>query len=213
MRSATSTYTTPVPKREDKPRTFASRAGLRAWLERNHATAAELNLRMFKVHASERGVTYREALDEALCFGWIDGVRRAYDEDSFTQRFSPRRSGSRWSLVNRRRMRELQAAGLVAAPGLAAWRAASRKPTGYSFESKPAVLGRQYLLRLTANPKAHQYYQQQAPWYRRVTTHWVMSAKQEETRQRRLQQLIACCEQERAISPVLQRKTSRKKSK
>jgi uncharacterized protein YdeI (YjbR/CyaY-like superfamily) len=201
-----------VQKREDKPQAFASRAKFRAWLERNHARASELNLRLFKVHAREHGVTYREALDEALCFGWIDGVRRAYDADSFTQRFSPRRSGSKWSLVNRRRMRELQAAGLVAAPGLEAWRAASRKPTGYSFESKPAALSRKYLLQLTANTKAHQYYRQQAPWYRRVTTHWVMSAKQEETRQRRLAQLIACCEQERAISPVLQRKTSRKKS-
>src|SRR4030095_7866695 len=129
------------------------------------------------------------------------------------QRFSPRRRGSKWSLVNRRRMRELQAAGLVAPPGLAAWRAASRKATGSSFESKPVALSRRYVSRLAANSKAHSYYQQQAPWYRRVTTHWVMSAKQEETRQRRLEQLIACCEQERAISPVLQRKTSRKKSK
>jgi uncharacterized protein YdeI (YjbR/CyaY-like superfamily) len=201
-----------VRKPGDKPRSFAARAQLRAWLHRNHSSAGELNLRLFKVHAHERGVTYREALDEALCFGWIDGVRRAYDADSFTQRFSPRRRGSKWSLVNRRRMRELQAAGLVAPPGLAAWRAASRKATGYSFESKPAALSRRYVSRLAANSKAHLYYQQQAPWYRRVTTHWVMSAKQEETRQRRLERLIACCEQQRAISPVLERKTSRKKS-
>lgn len=212
MRSVSSTYTTPVPKREDKPRSFASRAKLRAWLQRYHASAEELNLRLFKVHAQARGVTYREALDEALCFGWIDGVRRAYDADSFTQRFSPRRRGSKWSLVNRRRMRELQAAGLVAPPGLAAWRAAPKKPTGYSFESKPVPLSRRYLAQLTANSKAHSYYRQQAPWYRRVTTHWVMSAKQEETRQRRLERLIECCAQERAISPVLERKTSRKKT-
>ena len=119
-----------------KPKSFASRAQFRAWLERHHASAAELNLRLFKVHARERGVTYREALDEALCFGWIDGVRRALDDDSFTQRFSPRRRGSKWSMVNRRRMRELQAEGLLAAPGLAAWQAASKKPAGYSFESK-----------------------------------------------------------------------------
>jgi uncharacterized protein YdeI (YjbR/CyaY-like superfamily) len=198
--------------REDKPRSFASRAKLRAWLQRNHSSAEELNLRLFKVHAHERGVTYREALDEALCFGWIDGVRRAYDADSFTQRFSPRRHGSKWSLVNRRRMRELQAAGLVAPPGLAAWRAASKQATGYSFESKPVALSKRYLSQLAANRKAHSYYQQQAPWYRRVTTHWVMSAKQEETRQRRLERLIVCCGQERAISPVLERKTSRKKS-
>ena len=212
MRSASSTYTTPVPKREEKPRSFASRAKLRAWLQRYHASADELNLRLFKVHAHERGVTYREALDEALCFGWIDGVRRTYDADSFTQRFSPRRRGSKWSLVNRRRMRELQAAGLVAPPGLAAWRAAPKQAAGYSFESEPVALSRRYLSQLVANGKAHSYYRQQAPWYRRVTTHWVMSAKQEETRQRRLERLIDCCAQERAISPVLERKTSRKKT-
>jgi uncharacterized protein YdeI (YjbR/CyaY-like superfamily) len=196
-----------VQKREHQPQSFASRAKLRAWLERHHASAPELNLRLFKVHARERGVTYREALDEALCFGWIDGVRRALDADSFTQRFSRRRAGSKWSLINRRRMKELQAAGLVAPPGLAAWRAASKKATGYSFESKPVALPRRYLSQLAANTKAYSYYQQQAPWYRRVTSHWVMSAKQEETRQRRLERLIACSEQQRAIAPVLERKT------
>jgi len=201
-----------VKKREHKPRSFASRAKLRAWLERNHAKVEEVHLRLFKVHAHERGVTYREALDGESPDAFLDGVRRAYDADSFTQRFSPRRRGSKWSLVNRRRMRELQAAGLVAPPGLAAWRAAPKKPTGYSFESKPVPLSRRYLAQLAANSKALSYYQQQAPWYRRVTTHWVMSAKQEETRQRRLERLISCCEQERAILPVLERKTARKKT-
>ena len=144
-----------MPTRELKPKTFASRAQLRAWLERNHATSAAVELRLFKVHASERGVTYREALDEALCFGWIDGVRRAYDEDSFRQRFSRRRPGSKWSRINRRRMCELQAAGLVAAPGLAAWKAAPEKAAGYSFESKPVPLARRYLSQLKANAKAY----------------------------------------------------------
>ena len=194
-----------------KPKSFASRAKLRAWLERHHASAAELNLRLFKVHASERGVTYREALDEALCFGWIDGVRRALDEDSFTQRFSRRRPGSKWSQINRRRLRELQAAGLVAPPGLAAWRAASKEAAGYSFESKPVALARRYRSQLTANAKAYSYFQQQAPWYRRITSFYVMSAKQEATRERRLAHLIACCEQQRPISPLLDRKMARKK--
>lgn len=180
--------------REHKPRSFASRAQLRAWLERHHASVAELNLRLFKVHARERGVTYREALDEALCFGWIDGVRRALDEDSFTQRFSPRRPRSKWSQVNRRRMRELQNAGLLAPAGLAAWRAASKQPAGYSFESKPAALPKPYLTRFAANSKAYAYFQSEAPWYRRTTSFYVMSAKQEETRLRRLARLIECCE-------------------
>ena len=197
-----------MQKREDKPKAFASRAKLRAWLERNHARTPELTLRLFKVHARERGVTYRDALDEALCFGWIDGVRRAHDADSFTQRFSPRRRGSKWSQVNHRRMRELQAAGLVAAPGLAAWKAAPGKPAGYSFESKPVALARSYLSQLKTNTVAHSYFQEQAPWYRRTCSFWVMSAKQEATRQRRLEQLIACSAQRKPIAP-LARKNSK----
>ena len=193
------------------PRSFASRAQLRAWLQRNHARVPELNLRLFKVHARERGVTYREALDEALCFGWIDGVRRALDDASFTQRFSPRRSGSKWSVVNRRRMRELQAEGLVAAPGLAAWRAASKKPAGYSFESRPTTLAKSYLKQFAANKKAYAYFHAEAPWYRRTTSFYVMSAKQEETRQRRLANLIACCEQQRRIG-VLEGKNRKAKA-
>ena len=197
--------------RADKPKSFASRAQFRAWLERNHASVSELNLRLFKVHARERGVTYREALDEALCFGWIDGVRRALDDESFTQRFSPRRSGSKWSVVNRRRMRELQAEGLVAAPGLAAWRAASKKPAGYSFESSPTTLAKPYLQQFAANKQAYAYFRAEAPWYRRTTSFYVMSAKQEETRQRRLANLIACCEQQRRIG-VLEGKNRKAKA-
>ena len=160
------------------------------------------------MHARERGLTYRDALDEALCFGWIDGVRRAYDADSFTQRFTPRRRGSKWSQVNHRRMRELQAAGVIAPPGLAAWRAAPAKPAGYSFESKPVALARSYLSQLKANTKAHSYFQQQAPWYRRTSSFWVMSAKQAETQQRRLEQLIACSAQGKPIA-LLARKNSK----
>ena len=194
-----------------RPKSFASRARLRTWLERNHASATELQLRLFKVHARERGVTYREALDEALCFGWIDGVRRAFDEDSFTQRFSPRQARSKWSMINRRRMRELESAGRLAPAGLAAWRAASKEPAGYSFESKPTVLAKRYMTQLAANRRAHDYFQNEAPWYRRTTSFYVMSAKQEETRQRRLANLIACCAQQRRIG-VLANKSRKPKA-
>jgi uncharacterized protein YdeI (YjbR/CyaY-like superfamily) len=193
-------------------RSFASRAQLRAWLERHHTSAAELNLRLFKVHARERGVTYREALDEALCFGWIDGVRRALDEDSFTQRFSPRRARSKWSQINRRRMRELQAAGQLAPAGLAAWQAASKEPAGYSFESRPTELAKPYLAQFARNRKAYAYFQSEAPWYRRTTSFYVMSAKQEATRQRRLANLIECCEQQRRIGVLEQRKSKKSKA-
>jgi uncharacterized protein YdeI (YjbR/CyaY-like superfamily) len=190
-------------------KSFASRAQLRAWLERHHATSQELFLRCFKVHAGERGVTYREALDEALSFGWIDGVRHGIDEHSFSVRFSPRRPGSKWSQVNRKRLRELEAAGALAPAGLAAWRSAVKKPAGYSFESKPVVLPAQYLSQLKANKQAFAYFQQQAPWYRRTSSFWIMSAKQDETRQRRLDQLIACSAQERPIGPLARQPAAR----
>src|SRR5512147_1648704 len=103
------------------PRRFATPAGFRAWLARHHATTDELVIRCYKVHASHLGMTYSEALDEALCHGWIDGVRRSVDEDTFSVRFSPRRTGSRWSHVNTRRARKLRAAGRMTPAGLAAF--------------------------------------------------------------------------------------------
>ena len=123
-----------------KPRAFATPADFRAWLERHHATETELMMRLYKTHARQAGIGYREALDEALCFGWIDGVRRALDADSFVQRFSPRKPKSVWSAVNIARVAELERAGRMAAPGLAAFRARQDGPAPYSFESKPLAL-------------------------------------------------------------------------
>ena len=105
------------------PRSFRTQAAFRAWLQKNHASETELPLRLFKVHAKSRGIGYKEALDEALCFGWIDGVRHALDEDSFTVRFTPRKPKSKWSQVNIKRVGELESAGLMHASGLAAFRA------------------------------------------------------------------------------------------
>jgi uncharacterized protein YdeI (YjbR/CyaY-like superfamily) len=102
------------------PTAFATPRALRAWLERHHGTAAELYIRCYKSHAKEKGVTYTQALDEALCYGWIDGVRRSFDEDSFSVRFTPRRPKSVWSAVNIRRAGELEAAGRMRPSGLAA---------------------------------------------------------------------------------------------
>jgi uncharacterized protein YdeI (YjbR/CyaY-like superfamily) len=195
------------------PLFFATAAEFRAWLEANHATSDEVVVGFYKKASGKPSMTWPEAVDQALCFGWIDGVRHALDEDSFTQRFSRRRPGSKWSQINRRRMRELQAAGLVAAPGLAAWKAAPKKAAGYSFESKPVALAKRHLSQLKANAQAYSYFQQQAPWYRRITSFYVMSAKQEATQQRRLAHLIACCERQRPISPLLDRKMSKKPRK
>src|SRR5688572_10006189 len=116
---------------------FKTQADFRNWLEKNHASEKELVMRLFKVHARDRGIGYREALDEALCYGWIDGVRRALDEDSITQRFTPRQKKSNWSAVNIKRVKELQKEGRMCAPVLAAFNARDATAVSpYSFEAK-----------------------------------------------------------------------------
>lgn len=171
---------------------FRTPAAFRAWLTRNHATATELVLRCFKTHAAEQGVTYSQALDEALCFGWIDGVRRRVDDDSFSVRFTPRKLRSIWSRVNIAHVERLTKAGRMKKPGLTAFEARTEGCTGvYSFE-RQAMLAPAYARIFRAHPAAWPYYQSQAPWYRRTTTHWIMSAKREETRAKRLAILIAC---------------------
>jgi uncharacterized protein YdeI (YjbR/CyaY-like superfamily) len=192
-----------------KPTTFASREAFRAWLEAHHASVKELLLRLYKSHARDGGLTYREALDESLCFGWIDGVRRRHDDRSFVQRFSPRRAKSFWSQVNVKRYRELEAEGRVAPAGHAAFEARDRKANGkYSFESKPRALAPVYARKLRAHPKAWAHFQSRPPWYRRVCAFWVMSAKKPETRARRLDQLIAASTRGMAVSPLLEAKVS-----
>jgi uncharacterized protein YdeI (YjbR/CyaY-like superfamily) len=173
------------------PKSFATVADFRAWLETHHKTTPGLILRCFKTHARDRGIGYFDALDEALAFGWIDGVRRRLDEVSFTQRFTPRRRRSKWSAVNIRRFKALQDQGRVHRSGLAAFEAREHSHRiEYSYESKARDLNNASLRTFTANPKAWRFYQSQPPWYRRVTAFWVMSAKRDETRARRLDILI-----------------------
>jgi uncharacterized protein YdeI (YjbR/CyaY-like superfamily) len=144
-------------------------------------------VRLFKVHASDKGMTYSDALDEALCFGWIDGVRRGGDEDTFTIRFTPRKPKSIWSAVNIKRATELDAAGRMHASGLAAFkRRSSERSAIYAYENRQTELSPQYAKRLRSNNKAWQFFQAQAPWYRRTSIYWVMSAKREATREKRL---------------------------
>ena len=147
-------------------------------------------MRLFKVHARHRGIGYREALDEALCFGWIDGVIRSLDEDSFIQRFTPRRTKSIWSAVNVKRYRELEAAGQVHASGAAAFARWDGKKAPYSFESAPRALSPELARRFRTKKRAWAFWEEQPPGYRRVMTHWVMSAKREETREKRLVALM-----------------------
>ena len=185
-----------------RPRAFRTASAFRAWLEAHHATASELVVRCFKVSARERGMTYPEALDEALCFGWIDGVRRSLDAHSFSIRFTPRRAKSYWSAVNRRHAERLEAEGRMHAAGLAAFRKADAEAGKYSFERRPQALPPAYEKRLRARPRAWAFYQQQPPWYRRTAAFWVMSAKRDETREARLTELIACSMEQRRIGPL-----------
>ena len=174
-----------------KPIFFKNAAAFRAWLETRHASGTEVWLGFYKAASGKRGISYKEAVDEALCFGWIDGVRRSLDDASYVQRFTPRAAKSYWSAVNTKRAHELIAEGRMHPAGQAAF---DRRDAGatarYSFERETAELSPADLARFKRNAKAWAYYQAEAPWYRRVTVHWVVSAKREETRQRRLATLI-----------------------
>ncbi len=177
-----------------QPKSFKTPQAFRKWLGKNHDRKVELMMRLFKTSANHRGIGYREALDEALCFGWIDGVRRALDADSFTQRFTPRKARSNWSAVNIKRAKELTAEGRMHAPGLAVFERRDKIAVApYSFENRHITLGASFLKRFRANDAAWTFYQSQAPWYRRTTAFWVMSAKREETRERRFASLLERC--------------------
>ena len=181
----------PNPKLAPTPKSFRSPEEFRRWLERHHATEKELVIRLFKNAARHRGMGYAEALDEALCFGWIDGVRRSFDADSFTTRFTPRKPKSKWSRVNLRHFERLKAAGKVHSAGHAALDAGtSYHEEPYSFEAGEVLLASPLAKRFQANKAAWTFFTSQAPWYRRVCTFFVMSAKKEETRERRLALLM-----------------------
>ena len=163
----------------------------RAWLEENHETATDLEVVFFKKGSGKPSMTWSESVDEALCFGWIDGVRRSRDDESYTIRFTPRRPGSNWSKINVEKVAKLKEAGLMRPAGLAAFEKRTDAKTGvYSFEREDAALSPEYEARMRANEAATEYFASRPPWYRRTAIHLVMSAKREETRERRLEQLI-----------------------
>jgi uncharacterized protein YdeI (YjbR/CyaY-like superfamily) len=174
-----------------KPIYFGSAQDFYDWLEENHETADEVYVGFFKQHTGKRAMSWSEAVDQALCFGWIDTRANSIDEDRYMQRFTPRKPGSNWSKINVEKVAKLKEAGLMRAAGLAAFERRTDDKTGvYSFERENAELPADYEERLRANPAAAEYFDARPPWYRRTATHWVVSAKREETRLRRLAQLI-----------------------
>jgi len=171
---------------------FKTGAAFRSWLEKNHDKADGLLVGFYKVGSGKASATYQQALDEALAFGWIDGVRRGIDEVSYSIRFTPRRPRSVWSTVNIKRVKALEAAGRMAPPGLAAFAKREEERSAiYSYERENARFSRDSLKKFKANPAAWKFFEAQAPYYKRLMTHRVESAKRPETRARRLEQLIA----------------------
>jgi uncharacterized protein YdeI (YjbR/CyaY-like superfamily) len=158
---------------------------------------------MYKKHTGKRAMSWSEAVDQALCFGWIDGRANSIDEDSYMQRFTPRRPGSNWSKINVEKVARLTEAGLMRPAGLAAFEGRRDDRTGvYSFERENAALPPGYEERLRANAAAWEYWEARPPGYRRTAAHWAMSAKREETRERRLNQLIEDCAAGLDIKPL-----------
>ena len=174
-----------------KPRFFKSQSEFRKWLETNHAKESELLIGFYKKGSGKASITYPEAVDEALCFGWIDGVRRRINDDAYVQRFSPRRAKSIWSNVNVRHVERLKKEGRMAPAGLKAYELKDPKRTGiYSFENRPRDLSPAYAKLFRSNKKAWEFFEKQPPGYKRLMIYRIMEGKQEETRQRRLAQLI-----------------------
>jgi uncharacterized protein YdeI (YjbR/CyaY-like superfamily) len=183
---------------------FASASGFRRWLEANHEALDVLWVGYWKKETGRPGMTWEESVDEALCFGWIDGIRKRVDDQAYTIRFTPRRSSSTWSRRNIDRYRELAREGRVAPAGRAAWGRRSDERSGvYSFEQvTPSALPEAYLERIRALPAAWADWEARPPGYRRQVTHWVMSARREETRERRLVALIEDCAAGRKVKPL-----------
>jgi uncharacterized protein YdeI (YjbR/CyaY-like superfamily) len=196
---------------DEKPaRYFARPADWRRWLEAHHADTAELWVGFHKTSSDKPSITWPQSVDEALCFGWIDGRRQSIDEHRYKIRFTPRKASSKWSLINVRRVGELRQLGRMRPAGEKAFAARKEKATGtYSYEQRNAgALPPAFEKRLKGAAK--KFFASQAPWYQRTAIHWVISARQEATRERRMEILIRCCASETTIPP-LTRPTGKKK--
>jgi uncharacterized protein YdeI (YjbR/CyaY-like superfamily) len=190
-----------------KPKFFRTAADFRTWLHRHHGTAAELLVGFYKRSCGKPGITWPESVDEALCYGWIDGIRKRVDETSYTIRFTPRRAGSIWSAVNTRRARALAAQQRMTPAGLQAFAARRPNRSGrYSYEQRPQELTAPYARMLARNAAARKFFLGQIPSYRRAATWWVLSARTEATRLRRAQTLVELSAKARLIPQFIRRR-------
>lgn len=189
----------------ETPTFFSTPAEWRQWLERHHEESTFLWVGYYKKHTGIPSMTWEESVDEALCFGWIDGIRKRIDSEAYKIRFSPRKKSSIWSGKNISRIRELIDADMVSSKGIAAYEARSTdKSVVYGYENKDkAVLPPEYENQLKANPEAWTFFSEElAPSYRQTSIWWVIKAKQQKTRDRRIQVLIESCVERRKIPPL-----------
>jgi uncharacterized protein YdeI (YjbR/CyaY-like superfamily) len=177
-----------------KPIYFASANEFGAWLDAHHASATELLVGFHKRKTGRSSLTWVESVQQALCYGWIDGVRKRIDDDGYTIRFSPRKPGSIWSSVNVRHVKALITSGQMRPAGLRAFEARRANTSGvYSYEQRSVDLPPAYARSLKKNPKAFRFFEAQPPSYRRAVMWWIVSAKKEETRMKRLSVLVDLC--------------------
>src|SRR5438105_5041004 len=173
------------------PKFFRSTSDFRKWLERNHEVKSELWVGFYKKNSGRPSITWPESVDEALCFGWIDGIRKSVDDISYKIRFTPRRRGSIWSAINIRRAQELTKQKRMRPAGLKAFAARIENKSGvYSYEQRRAELEKPYSSRLKKNKGAWDFFQAQPPSYRKMMSWYIMSAKTEETRSKRFEKLM-----------------------
>jgi len=174
-----------------KPTFFKTQLDFRKWLEKNHRQKKELLVGFYKVKSGKPSITWPQSVDEALCFGWIDGIRKSIDEKSYTIRFTPRKKTSIWSAINIKKIETLTKQGLMRPEGLASFKhRKENKSRIYSHENEAKELSSLYEKKFKANKSAWVFFATQAPSYRKVIIHWIMNAKQEETRLKRLDKTI-----------------------
>jgi len=174
-----------------EPIFFKTPDEFRKWLEKHHETEKELLVGFYKVGTKKPSMIWSQAVDQALCFGWIDGVRRSIDDESYYNRFTPRKPTSNWSAINIKKVEELTKAGLMTPAGQKAFELRKEEKSGiYSHENEIATLDPAYEKQFKSNKKAWEFFNNQAPSYKKVMLHWIMSAKQEKTRLSRLEKTI-----------------------
>ena len=183
-----------------KPKFFPAQEDFRRWLEENHERETEIIVGYYNVKSGKGGMTWSESVDQALCFGWIDGVRRKVDEESYCNRFTPRRANSNWSAVNIAKVAELTGKGLMKPSGIAAFeKRQASKSAIYAYENELKAFSEAFEKQFKLNEKAWDFFEKQANWYKKQIINWVMTAKQDATRAKRLEKLVAESENGRKL--------------